>query len=244
MVGLTGSDGRVALGIIEDAEGGGEARSMGVARHEVEAWTLAFMPDASALMSGGDDSALRFVDLGGGEEEGGGLDTGRYTAARYVAWTDKKVHGAGVTAILPLQMGDEGAWVVTGSYDDRIRLVWVAVGGRRDVLAEMELGGGVWRVKMLERKPMLPANHGVGKWRSEPPPEEVLLLVSCMHAGARVVRLSRGDAREWKFEVLARFEEHESMNYGSDCQPRLNSKGERTFITTSFYDRLLCLWRF
>jgi diphthamide biosynthesis protein 7 len=65
-----------------------------------------------------------------------------------------------------------------------------------------------------------------------------------MHAGSRVVRLSKSATKEWGFEVLAKFEEHKSMNYGSDCQPDLNDEGQRTFITTSFYDRMLCLWRY
>ena len=69
------------------------------------------------------------------------------------------------------------------------------------------------------------------------------LLASCMHAGSRIVRLAQ-DSGEWAFSVLAKFEEHKSMNYGSDSQVGLNVKGERTFISTSFYDRLLCLWRF
>jgi diphthamide biosynthesis protein 7 len=44
--------------------------------------------------------------------------------------------------------------------------------------------------------------------------------------------------------VLGKFEEHKSMNYGSDSQPGVDGKGRRTVISTSFYDRLLCLWRF
>ncbi len=65
-----------------------------------------------------------------------------------------------------------------------------------------------------------------------------------MHAGSRIVKLSRGeqDRDDWTFEVLARFEEHKSMNYGSDVQPSEGST--KTIVSTSFYDRLLCLWRF
>lgn len=85
------------------------------------------------------------------------------------------------------------------------------------------------------------------------------LLASCMHAGSRIVRLDRhrrSDSEgsdEWAFEVLARFEEHESMNYGSDVRPLVGNgeggvgsgamKGERTVVSTSFYDRLMCVWR-
>ena len=50
--------------------------------------------------------------------------------------------------------------------------------------------------------------------------------------------------------MLAKFEEHESMNYGSDVQPldlegeggRERGNGERTVVSTSFYDRLMCVW--
>ena len=41
---------------------------------------------------------------------------------------------------------------------------------------------------------------------------------------------------------MARFEEHKSMNYGSDVQP--NSDTVKSIVSTSFYDKLLCLWRF
>lgn len=59
------------------------------------------------------------------------------------------------------------------------------------------------------------------------------------------------DEEEWRFHVLAKFEEHESMNYGSDVQPDLKKKEEKEreekerkkkIVSTSFYDRRLCLW--
>ena len=231
MVGMTLSNGQVCLGII-DSEGKTDSPiHMDLVRHDLEAWTLAFLLDGSGLLSGGDDSTLRFTELADG-------------SVTSMPWADKKIHGAGVTAILPIHLSNEGSLIVTGSYDDHIRLVQVSTSGRRQVLAETNLDGGVWRLKLLERRPALPAHHGVEKWRSEPPPEDILLLVSCMHAGARIVRMTRSAPADWKIEVLAKFEEHESMNYGSDCQPEVNDKSQRTFITTSFYDRLLCLWRY
>ena len=63
-----------------------------------------------------------------------------------------------------------------------------------------------------------------------------------MHAGTRVVRVCRGENDVWKFDVLARFEEHKSMNYGSDVQP--SSGTTKSIVSTSFYDKLLCLWKF
>lgn len=63
-----------------------------------------------------------------------------------------------------------------------------------------------------------------------------------MHAGSRVVRLCKGENGIWKFDVVARFEEHNSMNYGSDVQP--SDGTAKSIVSTSFYDKLLCLWRF
>jgi diphthamide biosynthesis protein 7 len=66
-----------------------------------------------------------------------------------------------------------------------------------------------------------------------------------MHAGSRIVRLAQ-DSGEWAFSVLAKFEEHKSMNYGSDVQPVLRGQegGQRTIVSTSFYDKLMCVWQF
>ena len=80
-----------------------------------------------------------------------------------------------------------------------------------------------------------------------------------MHAGARVLRLCKGSTGTWAFEVIAQFTDHQSMNYGSDIQPALPSEPDRkaqgpekvsgkesvrTVVSTSFYDKLLCVWRF
>lgn len=71
------------------------------------------------------------------------------------------------------------------------------------------------------------------------------LLASCMHAGSRIVRLADASG-EWTFSVLAKFEEHKSMNYGSDVQPVQSGQegGQRTIVSTSFYDKLMCVWQF
>lgn len=76
-----------------------------------------------------------------------------------------------------------------------------------------------------------------------------------MHAGTRIVQVIHEEKKdnddeddEWKFHVLAKFEEHESMNYGSDVQPELKKekkkeeKEGKKIVSTSFYDRRLCLW--
>lgn len=76
-----------------------------------------------------------------------------------------------------------------------------------------------------------------------------LVLASCMHAGTRVVRVTR-TLEQWDIEVLAEFTEHESMNYASDVwKPEggydLQGKemSELLCVSSSFYDRRLCVWR-
>ncbi|KAH6642186.1 hypothetical protein C7974DRAFT_96926 [Boeremia exigua] len=237
-VGMTLSTGKVCLGKV-DLE---NPSHLDVGLHELEAWTLAFLPDGTGIYSGGDDSALKYMELPrdhpGSKEEISGAN---YAPSWIMSWSDKKVHSAGVTAILPIHVDSGSSWIVTGSYDDHIRLIEAPTVGRRQVRAEMDLGGGVWRLKVLDKK--MPTQAAASSSEAMQPPEELLLLVSCMHAGARVIRLVRtGD--DWRFEVVAKFEEHKSMNYGSDSQFGLNANGQRTFISTSFYDRLLCLWRY
>ncbi|GAB7346668.1 hypothetical protein MBLNU459_g1795t2 [Dothideomycetes sp. NU459] len=185
-----------------------EAATKTILQHELEAWTLAFSPAGTAVFSGGDDAALRFAAADAGSE-----------------WADRRSHGAGVTAILPLAR--EADVLVTGSYDDRIRVVRAPAVGRRQVLAEEELGGGVWRLKLLQ------GEAEVGRY---------VVLASCMHAGARVVGIERDGDGEWQIRVLAKFEEHKSMNYGSDVRP--GDGALKTIVSTSFYDKLLCLWRY
>lgn len=80
-----------------------------------------------------------------------------------------------------------------------------------------------------------------------------------MHAGTRIVQVIHEEKKkkkedddeeeEWTFHVLAKFEEHESMNYGSDVQPDLKKEKKKEekekkkkIVSTSFYDRRMCLW--
>jgi diphthamide biosynthesis protein 7 len=144
---VTLSDGAVAL--CRSSDGETETRPWSsestvttteLATHSLEPWTLAFSPDAELLFSGGDDAvlqALRLPSIDNDAEDDGNAAT--------LLWSDRKSHEAGVTSILPLA----NDLLITGSYDDRIRLLSAPAVGRRKVLAELDLGGGVWRLKML-----------------------------------------------------------------------------------------------
>ncbi|KAH0283988.1 WD40 repeat-like protein [Aureobasidium namibiae CBS 147.97] len=222
-LGVTASDGGVY--IVDTAVSVEEATGTGtqILEHELEAWTLVFSHNGSAIYSGGDDASLRFSTLATSEGQEEGND---FTP---VQWQDRRSHQAGVTAILPLALEDN--ILITGSYDDNIRILSAPLVGRKQILAEENLEGGVWRLQPL---------HQDTQARS------YTVLASCMHAGTRIVRVQADDDKgDWSIEVLAKFEQHKSMNYGSDAQPEASGySGPRTIVSTSFYDKLLCLWRF
>ncbi|KAK4240766.1 hypothetical protein C8A03DRAFT_41782 [Achaetomium macrosporum] len=238
MVAITTSTGHVYLVHLRSLDGGWELNPEPVITHTLETWCVTISPCTAApgqseeaaesselsfrVYSGGDDSTLRFRICNWKE----GNLTGSLPAL------ESRGHDAGVTAILSLFEQEDGhELIVTGSYDEHVRLFSVPPFGKPRKLAESCLGGGVWRLKLidLENRP----NQDY-TWKAR-------ILASCMHAGARVVELLRTTDSEYRFNVVARFEEHKSMNYGSDFQPEM--KDELTIVSTSFYDQLLCLWR-
>ncbi|KAM5352107.1 hypothetical protein ACJ41O_004830 [Fusarium nematophilum] len=211
--------------------------------NSLEAWCIAFSQGTSesnqdkaqvTAFCGGDDSVLRYTsciwDLNAPESP---------CEEPYPPLTVKGAHAAGVTAILPLPLfvKDHGRVVVTGSYDDHLRVFIIhdphdTFGLKRVELAlEENLGGGVWRLDLVE------------VWE-EAGTTRVRILASCMHAGARLVELKVNEDKDWTCKLLARFEEHKSMNYGSDFV-REEGVGDKLWcVSTSFYDKLLCLWEY
>ena len=124
--------------------------------------------------------------------------------------------------------------MLTGSYDEHIRVLTLADGsGRSKLLAEKRLhGGGVWRLKVV-RFPF----HHEGETTIE-------VLASCMHAGVRLLRIYRSQDDIWSIRVVARFVEHDSMNYASDVRESLpEEESGIVVVSTSFYDRKLCVWK-
>jgi diphthamide biosynthesis protein 7 len=206
-----------------------------VITHSLETWCVVISHTEQSdgtftLYTGGDDSVLNYATCsitGPDPEE----DT---SLAVDTAFGPMQVpgHNAGVTAILPLPCGKD--IVVTGSYDDHIRVYSIqplheTYGMRKTkLLAEENLGGGVWRLRLVK------SEEGAGGWKA-------LILASCMHAGSRIVEVKGSDNGEVELEVLARFEEHKSMNYASDFQPG-SRDGELVCVSSSFYDKLLCTW--
>lgn len=187
--------------------------------HSLEAWTLSFSPCGTYLYTGGDDALLLAHPLSSNDQP--------IRAPRS--------HDAGVTSILPLRVREGVHTLITGSYDDTLRVISIQPGRRAVEHLSLPLGGGVWRLKVVYS-----TSEGEGqRWT---------LLASCMHAGAAVVRVSCsdwvGEGRVWDAEVVKRFEEHRSMNYGGDVMPVPPGEegGTRTVVSSSFYDRLVCVW--
>ncbi|KAK4140099.1 uncharacterized protein C8A04DRAFT_15253 [Dichotomopilus funicola] len=232
---VTTSTGHVYLLRLLTFDGPWELDPNPVIAHSLEAWCTVISQAPTVptkeetdefsfrVYSGGDDSMLR--------SQTSAWDGEGFTQP--LPASEWRGHDAGVTAILPLFMQEDGhELVVTGSYDEHIRLLQVPPFGRPKNLAESRLGGGVWRLNLIELDTSPNESY---VWRAR-------ILASCMHAGARVVELVKlPGSQECGFNVLTRFEEHKSMNYGSDFH-RDGVKEKLTIVSTSFYDKLLCLW--
>lgn len=204
-------------------------------QHTLEAWITAFSPSSwspRTIFSGGDDATL--------------LSHVEHTPDEWtVGLSDRKTHGAGVTALLPLDLSGElgeQRLLLTGGYDDRLRVLDLGPGGgsyarRPEVVGELDLGGGVWRIKVLDQY------QGDAGGKSM---VRLTLAVACMYAGAFVVEAclqKRAEAAwECKFDVLQHMEEHKSMCYGIDMRCS-GSNAKHDVVSCSFYDRRLCLWQ-
>lgn len=141
-----------------------------VHEHELEAWMMNFTPESLNVLSGGDDMVLQCSHVADDDDDNDDDDeseaeeeeeqkgdevedeqhvqkTNKYKTN--LLWQNRKLHHAGITAILPLSE----TLVITGSYDDHIRLLQLPkIPGdtRPKLLAELNLGGGVWRLKLLK----------------------------------------------------------------------------------------------
>ena len=233
-----------------------------VFKHSLEAWTLAFpSPLAPDSFSDNNDTSQQAVKADGvwsGSDSGmlawSSLSDGSIENAEVPpAWTDRRTHGAGVTAVLPVRIGPNGKMIlITGSYDDRIRVLSVPEGGlemqrRSQLLAEQDLGGGVWRFKILgvrQEGDTLINFYSNERFSSKYIASRdsvirIRLLVCCMYAGAKVVDVIwKSEEDSWNFQVVAEFTEHKSMCYGCEAWGTVTK-----IATCSFYDRRVCVWR-
>ncbi|KAI1207445.1 uncharacterized protein F4807DRAFT_434637 [Annulohypoxylon truncatum] len=247
LLAITTSNYQVHILQVDDSWNVHKTHTEPVITHTLEAWTVAFSPftpqdfQQLTIFSGGDDSKLFARKYAFDPKRICGEDDSIETPYPQITM---KGHEAGVTAILPLslRLDSLNSIVITGSYDDHIRVFAVydydGFLSNSGILAAKNLEGGVWRLKLIDLQKTT-GEKEEHRWTA-------LILASCMHAGSRVLEITGETAtKSCEVKVLGRFEEHRSMNYGSDFQPG-SEKEDRKFrcISTSFYDRLLCLWEY
>lgn len=175
--------------------------------HDFELWTTSFDTHQPHMVyTGSDDCRFSCWDLRNGPSK--------------LAFQNSKTHKMGVCCISKSPY--DSNTVLTGSYDENLR-VWDVRSISRPVNeTSLGLGGGVWRIK---HHPFVPG----------------LVLAACMHNGFAIVKIKGNEA-----EVIETYSKHESLAYGADwCrQEPVIDGGRRSSLvaTCSFYDRLLRVW--
>jgi hypothetical protein len=115
---------------------------------------------STSILTGGDDSKIRHVSIlhPVPNRVGTHLEAIVNTAAYRTVFQH---HDYGVTAILPLPSPDELSdippLILTGSYDDHVKLLGrenfpKKTTGFPKVLSELDLGGGVWKLKLISHE--------------------------------------------------------------------------------------------
>ncbi|KAL6534762.1 hypothetical protein OROGR_013437 [Orobanche gracilis] len=176
--------------------------------HDFEVWAASFDIQQPALVyTGSDDCKFSCWDL-------------RDEPSKSV-FQNKKVHKMGVCCIAKSPFDPNT--LLTGSYDECLR-VWDVRSISKPVNeTSIGLGGGVWRVK----------HH---------PSVQGLVLTACMHNGFAIVKFE-GD----RVGVVETYNKHGSLAYGVDWQRGDAIVGGRsrnpTIATCSFYDRLVRVWK-
>lgn len=175
--------------------------------HQYEVWTCYFdRARPHLLYSGSDDCSFSCWDL--------------RESPPNVVFRNKKSHNMGVCCIA--QNPSDGNMLLTGSYDEFLR-VWDVRSTVKPVNEKsLNLGGGVWRIKY----------H---------PSIADVVLAACMHNGFAIVKLGTGDGT-----VMETYCKHGSLAYGADWQrseAAEHNRNSSVVATCSFYDRLLRVWQ-
>lgn len=205
-ISLGHSDGSLSLVTVKDDK---VQVSQSWPSHDYEVWATSFdVHRPNLLYSGSDDCCFSCWDLRAPTND--------------VVFRNAKAHRMGVCCIS--QHLANTNILLTGSYDEFLR-VWDVRSTSRPVCEKsLCLGGGVWRIK----------HH---------PCKSNLVLTACMHNGFAIVRIEDGD-----IQVVESYCKHESLAYGADWQRgEMSAQGMQRqgllVATCSFYDRLLRIWK-
>eukprot|EP00775_Hariotina_reticulata_P007315 gene7315-7527_t len=173
------------------------------AAHDLEAWVSAWdCHQPGVLYSGADDAMFKGWDVralssceGGRAAHGAVADDAAPQQAP--VFTNKKAHGAGVCCISSHPRRPH--CLVTGSYDEAVRLWDVRMVSRPVETCQVGTGGGVWRLK----------------WH---PSLDWLLLAACMYNGFALVRANESFS---SLQVVERYHGHQSIAYGADWMSKV-----------------------
>lgn len=217
--------------------------------HLGECWTSAIRADYAMgddIFSGGDDGTLAVWDLRVSANTTGAL-CGQTECSKAVVRFRAPHGGVGVTSLLLPGRYESSSLpshkFYSGGYDDTLRL-W-DIRSPRSCVNELNVGGGVWRIK---------AN----------PRDDNVLLLACMYDGCKVVRRETDDS----LHLVTEYREHKSLAYGaawlqfensdhhvnvdefnkSDATHSATDMSQHSFceyvLTGSFYDHSLHMWTY
>ncbi|KAJ8063960.1 hypothetical protein OCU04_007806 [Sclerotinia nivalis] len=194
------------------------------------------------IFSGGDDSKLRTCILGNSRNRDNHFDLNLQTSY--------SGHEAAVISILPLPSGDKRWVLLTGSYDNKVRVInmgWsfgpvspyeLVKEAPIDVVADLDVGGGAYRLEFLHDYPRQTENNKDISFR---------VLASCMEVGAKILELQRKD-NTWVIKVIASIDidipkwpnpnNKSQLCYASAVQPG-RKDGGLVFVSSYFNKRRL-----
>ncbi|ESZ97890.1 hypothetical protein SBOR_1766 [Sclerotinia borealis F-4128] len=194
------------------------------------------------IFSGGDDSKLRTCILGNPGNRENHFDWNLQTSF--------SGHDAAVISILPLPSGDYKWILLTGSYDNKVRIIameWSTGPVDTDelsqekpisVMTDLDVEGGAYRLEFLHDYP------------KQPDPNQDLsfqILASCMEVGAKILQVQRKN-NTWNIKIIASLNisipkfpnpsEKSQLCYASAVQPA-TSKSGMVFNSSYFNKRRL-----
>lgn len=175
--------------------------------HEFELWAASFDVHQPMLVyTGSDDCAFSCWDLRNDPSE--------------LVFKNTKVHKMGVCCIA--KSPTDSNILLTGSYDEQLRIWDVRSTSKPVSESSIGLGGGVWRIK----------HH---------PSISGLVLAACMHNGFAILKIKDDQA-----QVVETYDKHGSLAYGADWQRGdsfVDGKRKSSAVATcSFYDQLVRVW--
>jgi diphthamide biosynthesis protein 7 len=196
--------------------------------------------DFSGVFSGGDDSKLRTSILGTSREANDNFN--------YKLPITLSGHDAAVISILPLPCADKKWILLTGSYDNKVRILtmdWDSQTKQKsiDVSAILDVGGGAYRLEFIHDCASQPAQNINPRFQ---------VLATCMEAGVKILDIQRKED-VWSMNVIAHADieapksstpsNTAQLCYASAVQQNVGNK-DVIFVSSCFTKRQIGVYRF